>query len=105
MTTTALTFEEKAFNSQKELLITLLEASRSDYLEFDLHEDLNFLPSFKAKFHGYNLACITVWDRGSFQHTYFLNLRLLLDPGSPRFNLFNTPFPVFIETVLSEAKK
>jgi len=105
MTTTALTFEEKAFNLQKELLLTLLEASRSDYVEFDLHEDLNFLPSFKAKFHGYNLACITIWERGSFQHTYFLNLQLLLRSGSPRFNLFDTPFLEFIETVLSEAKK
>jgi len=105
MTTSALTFEEKVFNSQKELLITLLEASKSDYLEFDLHEDLNFLPSFKAKFHGYNLACITIYHRGSIQHSYFLNLQCLLSSPSPLINLFEIPFSEFIEILLREAKK
>jgi len=105
MFNSAPSFELKAFNSQKELLITLIETSVSDYVEFDFHEDLKFLPSFRSKFHGFTLASLAVWPIGSQQHSYFLNIQNLLrlqfvDP----FNA-NVPFSEFIELFLSEAKK
>jgi len=99
MTTTALTFEEKAFNSQKELLITLIETSLSDYVEFDLHEDLTFLTRFHSKFTGYMLASLVIWPSDSMQYIYFFNLKSLL-----RMQL-NVSFSQFIDVLLIEAKK
>jgi len=105
MTITALTFEETAFNSQKKLLITLIESSLSDADVFDLYEESGSLTRFKSKFFGYILSSLSVWHSDSFQHKYFSNLQMLL-----RLQFFDAfspviPFSEFLPFFLEEAKK